>query len=568
MITIDDKLKLLKPIMGTRKVQGFRQMYYITKDFKRKKEIEARIDLLISMHVKTSIEDSIILPPPEAELCQGDIDIGEIEYLGKRIRPLSLTVKDLARHTGLFGATGSGKTTFALNLIRKLHKKCVPFMVFDWETSYRSLAKEFPDVEVLTVGSDINPLSVNILEIPPGVPRDEYIKGLINLFSEDYLSGAGSDTMFLNYLVMAFQEHEKPCFGHLKEIALREIQKDMKGKGRLSGRAGLWKETVQRIIQFLSYGASNSVIGKRGNIPLQDLFERNVVLEFGHIQSPRDRKFIIHIILNWLWQWTQYQGIESESLKQTLILEEFHNLTLKGNDDNLIDVLFRQGRKYGLGLVAMDQTPSEIPNSIFANLGCKVAFSLGTATDTSAMAKAMNMDRDNTKFLGMLRTGEAIINIKQRHHGCFLLKPPFVKEGERIEDSELTELMQGYSSQRTTKQAPKDDVGTMQGYKGPESLPPLGGEEKVVLSNIAERPLDGTADRAKRLGLHPSEMVKVHDELSKKGMIKAATIDGKKLMEITEHGKVIATREDIKIPRKEGRGGLEHSYWIARQSRN
>ena len=73
-------------------------MYLYEDDFRLKKEIENRIDLLISKFVKTEIEDEIILPPLEKELCQGDIDIGQVEYLNKRICQFNLKLKDINRH--------------------------------------------------------------------------------------------------------------------------------------------------------------------------------------------------------------------------------------------------------------------------------------------------------------------------------------------------------------------------------------------------------------------------------------------------------------------------------------
>jgi len=160
MQDIDSKLKTLKPVLGDKKVMKLRAMYYFEDDFRAKREIENRIDLLISKLVKTDINDLIILPPPNEEQCSGDIYLGDVEYLGKSICPFHLKLKDLNRHMGIFGSTGSGKTTLAKNLIRKLHKKDLPFMIFDWETSYRSLVREFKDVEVLTVGKDIHPLHI------------------------------------------------------------------------------------------------------------------------------------------------------------------------------------------------------------------------------------------------------------------------------------------------------------------------------------------------------------------------------------------------------------------------
>ena len=562
MQDIDSKLKTLKPILGMKKVMKLRMMYYFEDDFRAKREIENRIDLLISTKVKTDINDQIILPPPAEEHCSGDIYLGDVEYLGKSICPFHLKLKDLNRHMGIFGSTGSGKTTLAINLIRKLHNKGLPFMIFDWETSYRSLVREFKDVEVLTVGKDIHPLHLNILDVPPGISKDEYAKSLISLLAEDYLSGAGSDSVLLNYIKLAYQENAEPNFEDLKEITLREIKKDMKGKGRLAGRSGLWKETVQRIIYFLSIGASGSVLNSRANYPLDKLFKKNVVLEFGNIQSPRDRKFFIHCIINWLFLWLQHNGIESEKLKQIMILEEFHNLTMKGSEDNLISLLFRQVRKYGLGLIAIDQTPSEIPNPIYANMNSKISFTLTTAKDISAMARAMNLDFKKAEFLGMLKTGAAIVNIRQRHDESFLLRVPFTNEDGYLADEELKSAMRVFSSELSSSHPIKSDLGSYQTSQEMEEHPPLAPLEKVLLSNIIEKSIDSVQDRTKTLGLHPSEMVNLQTSLIRKGYIKTAYVDRKKLIELTQSGKNAATEAGLTVSNRKTRGGIEHYYWI------
>ena len=407
-LTVDQKLQRLVPVLGRKKVNGLRQMYFL-EEGRGRREMEEYIDLMLARFVKTEVEDQIILPPPVRELCEGEIDIGQVEYLGKELYPIKLDLADLNRHMFVAGSTGSGKTTFALNLIRKLHQAKIPIMIIDWETSYRNLVREFDDFEVFTVGRDINPIHINILHVPPGISKAEYTKSLIALIADDFLSGAGSDTMFLHYITTAFEEIHNPTFEDLKQIVLREIQKDMKGRGKLSGRAGLWKETVQRIITFFSFGSISEVFQHLIPFLLNELFKKNIVLEFGGVKSPRDRKFLIHAILNWLSLWTQSQGISQDKLNNVILMEEFHNMTLKGSrEDNMISVLFREIRKYGVSLVAIDQVPSEIPNTILANTNVKISFALSTNQDIQAMAKAMNLDYDKARYLGMLKTGRLL----------------------------------------------------------------------------------------------------------------------------------------------------------------
>ena len=570
MISVDEKLRILQPILGTKKVMRLRQYYYFKKDSRDKMRIENHIDLLISRLAKKSIEEEIILPPPNADVCAGDIDknngksidIGKVEYLGKETNKFHLKLKDINRHVGVFGSTGSGKTTFARNLIHVLHKRNIPFLVFDWEKSYRSLVRELSGIRVFTVGSDINPLFLNFLTVPPGIKFDEYIKSIIAVISEDYVGGIGADTMLLNYMEAAFEETKHPFFLDLKDIVVREINNDKKGRGRLSGRSGLWKESVSRQITFMSKGAAGTIINNRKHYPLEKLFSRPIVLEFGNLKSPHDRKFFIHVILNWLSIYNQHCGIQSENLKQVLIFEEFHNIAMRGKEDNMVSNLFRESRKYGIGLIAIDQTPSEIPNSIFANMNVKMGFSLNTSRDITAMARAMNLDNLRAKYLGMLDTGQSIINVKQRYHDPFLLKPYFTQIDENMSDDELRKAMKSYKDEHIRISDLNALTGDSKSSQVNDTSSPLLPHEKILFANIIENPLLGVDKRSKVLGLHSSIMSDIHNSLEEKGIIKTETVDKKKLMELTSYGRYIATEEGFAIPERQTRGGIEHYYWI------
>ena len=563
MNQIDEKLRLLQPVLGDTKIQKLRQMYFFEDDFRQKRELENHIDLLLSRLVKKKVEEEITLPPPKKDLCNGELSLGDTHYLGRGLYPFSLTLKDINRHTGIFGSTGSGKTTLAKNLIRSLYTKGIPFLVFDWEKSYRDLSREFPELIVFTVGSDVSPLFLNFLELPPGIEQEEYMKSIIEIISEDYVGGIGADTMLLNYMDMAFQEKGRPFFEDLKEIVLREISNDMGKRGRLAGRSGLWKETVSRQISFLSKGASGKVINPRKHYPLERLFGKPIVLEFGNIKSVHDRKFFIHVILNWLSIYNQYQGIQSEQLKQALVFEEFHNIAMQGKEDNMVSTLFRESRKYGIGLIAIDQTPSEIPNAIFANINTKISFSLGTNRDAFSMAKAMNLERDHARFLGMLQTGEAIVNVKQRYPDPFLIRPPFTNQDENMPDEELRELMKQFAGE-IREEFPDIGESHIPQLSQQSDISPLMPLEKVMLSDIMDRPLEGVDERTKRLGVHPSTIAGLHETLTDRGIIKTVSVDRKKLFELTDQGRIIAERAGIPLAKRETRGGVEHFYWIQR----
>jgi len=57
-------------------------------------------------------------------------------------------------------------------------------------------------------------------------------------------------------------------------------------------------------------------------------------------------------------------------------------------------------------------------------------------------------------------------------------------------------------------------------------------------------------------------MAQIHNSLEEKGIIKTATVDKKKLMELTSFGRYTAKEEGFDISERQTRGGIEHYYWI------
>ena len=567
MNRIDEKIRILEPVLGATKANQFRLMYLMEDDAREQRIIENQIDLLIARLVNKTAAKEIILPPPSGNLQKGNIDIGTTIYAGKKLSPVALELSQINRHVGLFGATGSGKTNLALRLIRQLHAQGVPFLVIDWEQSYRNLIKDIPGLEIYTVGQDdLNPLYLNLMTVPPGVIYEEYAKSLIYILSEDFLSGAGSDSMLLEYFKATYELYERPTFSQFKELILGEIDKEIRRKGRLSGRSGLWKETVMRIVKFLSAGSVGQVLTTNKHYPLEKLFSRPVILEFGALKNPRDRKFLIHLITNYLNFNLEYQGLSVEGqLRQVIIFEEFHNVALQSKEDNMISNLFRQGRKWGIGIIAIDQTPSLIPLDIYANMNVKISFALGTGQDIAAMAKAINLPFDKSHYLSMLTTGQALINVKQFFHEPFMIQVPFTDPGPNCTDSMLKKAFSTFSKDVHIICAPESPPNLSQAPHRNETSPLMAkftAMEKVVLTDLATHPFDGVDKRTKRFGLHPAQMKQLNDKLIKLNYIKPLIINSLKLFEFTKLGLETLKKEKISYILNQGRGGLEHSYVI------
>ena len=112
----------------------------------------------------------------------------------------------------------------------------------------------------------------------------------------------------------------------------------------------------------------------------------------------------------------------------------------------IITKLFKESRKFGLGLVAIAQESSELPNYVTAN--CKVQFNFAAQTkkDIEATAGSMFLKKHEISFLDYIWQGECFAKIKGRVKNC-LVKIPASPIKDRITDEELKEKMTKWKNQ-------------------------------------------------------------------------------------------------------------------------
>ena len=122
---------------------------------------------------------------------------------------------------------------------------------------------------------------------------------------------------------------------------------------------------------------------------------------------------------------------------------------------------------------SLDQTPSLIPNPIFENLYTKITFSLNHKKNVDAIADAMYMDREERKYIGMLKIGQAICRLMGRYPRAFQLSIPFMKASQNIPDSDIREHMKDFYKDYTPeKPSLASKITPSHPYQTVYSLPP------------------------------------------------------------------------------------------------
>ena len=540
---VEEKLRLLQPLMPARQWAGLRWQYLFEKDWRKKKEMESWMDLILAQKAPGLQSEQILLPPPQGAEMAGEYTVGEVLYPNKAISSFGIREPEWLRHCGIFGKTGSGKTTLVMNLIREICRHQKPFLIFDYKRNYRDLLghPDFKDEEILifTVGrNDVAPFLFNPKNKPPGVEEHVWIKQLAEIIEKVYLLGPGANDVFM-------ESSHHGTFQEMKDSVVRQKKK---------ARELLWWASVKRTLNAINYPGLGEMVNCQEGYSIPDLLGKKVILELDGL-SGSDQAFVIGTLLLWIYHYRMRQP-EREVLKHFIIIEEAHHLFLKSRrEEDIADVICREIRELGESLVIIDQHPSKMSVSALGNLATKFCLSLSLNQDVMAVADSMLLDKNERKYLAMLTLGRAICRSDRLLQPLLLALPPFPLKKGSVRDEDLQEHMQGYLSELRPEEPQQPQRSNLRDIPKPETLSPLG---RILLENLATDPFLGLVQRFKKLGLKTASGYRLLQELEAMQLIMPLTIEGKRLFDISHKG----WNELGGKWRHPGRGGLEHRYWV------
>jgi hypothetical protein len=478
-------------------------------------------------------------------LLAGDYPIGRVMYANRPYSEFGINEHEWIRHCGIFGKTGSGKTTLAMNIIRELCRHDNPFLIFDYKRNYRDLINEpeFKDVLIFTVGrNNIAPFYFNPKNAPPGIESHIWVKQLHEIIEKVYLLGPGAGDS-------------------LMELAHAPTFKDMHDtitKLRKRGREMLWWASAKRTLNAINYTGLYEMVNTNPGHDIPDLLDRKVILELDGLTA-YDRAFVIGSLLLWIYHYRMRQP-DREILKHFIIVEEAHHLFLKTRkEEDIADIIMREIRELGEAMIIIDQHPSKMSVSALGNLSTKFALALSLNEDVSAIANAMLLDRDQQKFLSMLRVGESICRSDRLLQPLHLQLPAFPVQKGSVGDEAIQRLMKPFFKLSNQNINTDSRCLPLPAANNVEYKPPPG--ELILLQEMAREPFLGTDNRYKKLGISSREGNEYKNNLIDNGHINPVQVDRKVLYELTPKARTLLTIKNIKTP-GQARGGIEHNYWL------
>jgi hypothetical protein len=467
---INDLLLRLEPEFGKKKIDSLKLLYRIG-DEQRKE----RILKIASLSAKKLINDNllnnqVLLPPSTKSECEGTKEIfaGTVYYgkdnTGKdrELYPLYLNYEDIKNHILITGLSGTGKTTLGYNLLIELAKNNKRAIIFDWDRTWRNILSldknKYPfvdNIRVFTVGrSDLVPFSWNMFFTPPPNVKFSSWLGIASSkpLQKSLMSGQGVEDYLENISEELMESYQKGLIKLLPNIEDIKI----KLQSRFAkARQLLWKQSAERVLKELTRECMKEVFGSREPIDIaKEILERDgiTIIEMD-IETPDHLRVLFQeLLLNYFMLYYLHKGeVEKEHIETVIVLEEFPNMLPKSKIEfqvggEIINKLFKEGRKFGIGLIAIAQESSELPNYVTAN--CKVQFNFAAQTkkDIEATAGSMFLKKHEIPFLDYIWQGECFAKIKGRVKNCLLKIPASPIKG-KITDEELKELMQKWNHQ-------------------------------------------------------------------------------------------------------------------------
>ena len=471
---ISEEINKLVPVLGRENASRINRAFLLG-DEKTRQRISELIDVMkAAVFNDKSLANSVLMNPPEQEIAsKGSIELGNVLYGKKELYPFRIDKNELMTHIGIFGSSGYGKTNISYDIIEQLAEQEIPVIVFDFsKRNYKDmLSTHLRDrIDIFTVGRNAAPFKFNPLLPPEGVSLSQWMKEFSSIFDHAYWLLGGGRHIILKALDGVYETKEKPRMLDLKKW-INEY-----GATSLPARERNWLATAARPLESLCFKEVGEVFDCSSGVKPSDFFRKGkiTILELEALDT-NDKTFFIEIILQWMRDWLLMKN-EREKLQGVIILEEAHHVlnrekANKLGTETVVDLIFREIRELGMGIVYIDQHPSLVSYPALGNTSTHIYMNLALDTKSSSdildASNMLGMDySEEGDYLRRLPVGNGFVMCR----GSEFTKPFLVKFNKAdikkgsVSDKNIREVMKErlgkYFDKETEQETPvlKEDI--------------------------------------------------------------------------------------------------------------
>ena len=500
--------------------------------------------------------NKILLSLPPESKSQGPINLGTIIY-DKEKWPLGLTYGEMIQNTAILGRSGAGKTNVTFHILSQLIERGTAFVFLDWKRTVRHLIPNFNNkLNIYTPGRALSKFPFNPFVVPPGIESNVYINQLVDVMSQAFTLGDGSRSI-LRKAIAAIYENGNLC-PTAKDI-ITELEKVSD-----SGRIGGWKVTAMRALESLEF----SDITSKDQISQQQLAQKmlneNTVIELDAL-GQESKKFLIPLLCLWLY-YVRLESPDREKLKLVIFIEEAHHVLHKREqtaNETVLEMLFRQCRELGIGIVVIDQHPHLLSSAALGNTYTTIILNQKDPLDINKAAAVCLMDADEKMHFSRLPVGQGIVKLQDRWTSPIHIQFPLVKVNKgSVTDaflarySAINQAKQTGSGRKTSVYAEFSQV-----QRGPQFDIALNTDAFRLFMDILTHPGDGVKARYKRLNISAGSGNRLKEFLINQGWLESQVIDlgqtRKNCLRLTKQA-INTLNLDNTVPQH---GSIVHNYW-------
>lgn len=360
--------------------------------------------------------------------------LGEVLRYGRSLGVWAyLPTKALPLHVAVFGATGSGKSNFVKHLLKQLlQDHGMPFLVFDPHGEYASMA-ELLSVEVVDPVED--DVSINILEAPRGIPLDLHIDYVTRSLHALFGSwGPNLDRLARSSLHELYRSCRNPTISDWIYVA-----KKVGEQGGLRTRLAL--DSLLSRLERMSLGVCGRIFDREHTtLDVAELLSKPMVIDLSQLDLESASLFasttMVFIIE------ARRLGVVGSRDVHVTVVEEAHGFAprIRRAPDTQEEVvtspataMLKELRKYGEGLILVDQRPSAVTQDALANCNTLVVFRLFENLDKAMAVSALGLNPTKGRgarlanYISTLNVGHAIARTPDAPQP-FEIKIPLVEE--------------------------------------------------------------------------------------------------------------------------------------------
>lgn len=489
-----------------------------------------------------------------SSLHAGDVLLGQNAHRGS-VSPVWFRTPDRLRHMHVVGATGTGKSTLLLNLIRQDLEAGRGVGLLD---PHGDLAEEMlglvPEARAeetvfFDPSDEEHPVGFNVLRARSDRERDQLSSDLVAIFRRFSASWGDQMTAVLGNALQALLLAEKP--GTLLDLRRFLLQSEARKEvlstvddplvlsfwrdefSRLSG-ARSQLPIVNRLDAFLRPRAIRHIVAQGdGRLDVGEVMDRGGVF-VGKLSQGAIGEENAHLLGSLLVAKFQQVAMARERIPERdrrpfiLYIDEFHHFATPS-----LTALLSGARKYGLGLVLAHQelkqlSDHELKSAVLTNAATRVVFRVG---DEDARALASGFRAFNADDLMSQGIGEAVCRVGQADQDFNLRCAPRVSVDEEVlrgrQEVIRTRSRERYAGDRAVVEAA---IAAAWGPR-PEAKP----EEPTSRESLERAPAPAPPSPQPKLAEVPTPRA-------------------------TESPSPARNRKLVTAPASPGRGGPEHKY--------